>query len=226
MGDLLDRGSRSSMPSVTGTSPPGPLPAWHGREGSPGHHRQDRVRAGRRRRGSSTAWSRGTSSCGRRTWIWAAGPILPRAGDQVRDGRGTSVFVYEVNAPVGNRRSGTATRTAGFFGFTPSTSARRVMMDSGNNSNRTASARWASVVVTSCSRRARDDHPMGRGDHQAPAGGEAARRVHRRGPQHPRQYAEMERKIWFLEGKLSGKTSNSPRQSGATHGARSIGGGP
>ena len=30
-----------------------------------------------------------------------AGPILPRAGDQVRETVGTSVFVYEVNAPGG-----------------------------------------------------------------------------------------------------------------------------
>ena len=29
------------------------------------------------------------------------GPILPRAGDQVRETVGTSVFVYEVNAPGG-----------------------------------------------------------------------------------------------------------------------------
>lgn len=31
-----------------------------------------------------------------------AGPILPRAGDQVRETVGTSVFVYEVNAPGGH----------------------------------------------------------------------------------------------------------------------------
>ena len=30
-----------------------------------------------------------------------AGPILPRAGDQVREMVGTAVFVYEVNAPGG-----------------------------------------------------------------------------------------------------------------------------
>ena len=30
-----------------------------------------------------------------------AGPILPRAGDQVRETVGVSVFVYEVNAPGG-----------------------------------------------------------------------------------------------------------------------------
>jgi hypothetical protein len=30
-----------------------------------------------------------------------AGPILPRAGDQVRETVGTQVFVYEVNAPGG-----------------------------------------------------------------------------------------------------------------------------
>jgi len=30
-----------------------------------------------------------------------AGPILPRAGDQVRETVGTNVFVYEVNAPGG-----------------------------------------------------------------------------------------------------------------------------
>ena len=30
-----------------------------------------------------------------------AGPVLPRAGDQVREMVGTSVFVYEVNAPGG-----------------------------------------------------------------------------------------------------------------------------
>ena len=30
-----------------------------------------------------------------------AGPILPRAGDQVRETVGTTVFVYEVNAPGG-----------------------------------------------------------------------------------------------------------------------------
>jgi hypothetical protein len=30
-----------------------------------------------------------------------AGPILPRAGDQVREVVGLSVFVYEVNAPGG-----------------------------------------------------------------------------------------------------------------------------
>ena len=30
-----------------------------------------------------------------------AGPILPRAGDQVRETVGASVFVYEVNAPGG-----------------------------------------------------------------------------------------------------------------------------
>lgn len=30
-----------------------------------------------------------------------AGPILPRAGDQVRETVGTSVFVYEVNTPGG-----------------------------------------------------------------------------------------------------------------------------
>jgi hypothetical protein len=30
-----------------------------------------------------------------------AGPILPRAGDQVRETTGTNVFVYEVNAPGG-----------------------------------------------------------------------------------------------------------------------------
>ncbi|MFO0493652.1 MAG: hypothetical protein ACK51T_14625 [bacterium] len=30
-----------------------------------------------------------------------AGPILPRAGDQVRETAGLSVFVYEVNAPGG-----------------------------------------------------------------------------------------------------------------------------
>ena len=30
-----------------------------------------------------------------------AGPILPRAGDQVRETVGTSVVVYEVNAPGG-----------------------------------------------------------------------------------------------------------------------------
>ena len=30
-----------------------------------------------------------------------AGPTLPRAGDQVRETVGTSVFVYEVNAPGG-----------------------------------------------------------------------------------------------------------------------------
>ncbi len=30
-----------------------------------------------------------------------AGPILPRAGDQVRETVGMSVFVYEVNAPGG-----------------------------------------------------------------------------------------------------------------------------
>ena len=30
-----------------------------------------------------------------------AGPILPRAGDQVRETVGTSVLVYEVNAPGG-----------------------------------------------------------------------------------------------------------------------------
>ena len=30
-----------------------------------------------------------------------AGPVLPRAGDQVRETVGTSVFVYEVNAPGG-----------------------------------------------------------------------------------------------------------------------------
>lgn len=30
-----------------------------------------------------------------------SGPILPRAGDQVRETVGTSVFVYEVNAPGG-----------------------------------------------------------------------------------------------------------------------------
>jgi len=30
-----------------------------------------------------------------------AGPILPRAGDQVRETVGTAVFVYEVNAPGG-----------------------------------------------------------------------------------------------------------------------------
>ena len=30
-----------------------------------------------------------------------AGPILPRAGDQMRETVGTSVFVYEVNAPGG-----------------------------------------------------------------------------------------------------------------------------
>ena len=30
-----------------------------------------------------------------------AGPSLPRAGDQVRETVGTSVFVYEVNAPGG-----------------------------------------------------------------------------------------------------------------------------
>jgi hypothetical protein len=29
------------------------------------------------------------------------GPILPRAGDQVRETAGTNVFVYEVNAPGG-----------------------------------------------------------------------------------------------------------------------------
>ena len=29
------------------------------------------------------------------------GPILPRAGDQVRETVGTNVFVYEVNAPGG-----------------------------------------------------------------------------------------------------------------------------
>ena len=29
------------------------------------------------------------------------GPILPRAGDQVRETVGTAVFVYEVNAPGG-----------------------------------------------------------------------------------------------------------------------------
>ena len=40
------------------------------------------------------------------------------------------------------------------------------------------------------------------------------------------QYAEMERKIWFLEGKLSGLTSNSPRQSVPTTGSPLIGGGP
>lgn len=32
---------------------------------------------------------------------FGAGPILPRAGDQVRETVGTSVFVYEVNAPGG-----------------------------------------------------------------------------------------------------------------------------
>ncbi len=30
-----------------------------------------------------------------------AGPILPRAGDQVRETVGTAVFVFEVNAPGG-----------------------------------------------------------------------------------------------------------------------------
>lgn len=30
-----------------------------------------------------------------------SGPILPRAGDQLRETVGTSVFVYEVNAPGG-----------------------------------------------------------------------------------------------------------------------------
>ena len=30
-----------------------------------------------------------------------AGPVLPRAGDQVRETSGTQVFVYEVNAPGG-----------------------------------------------------------------------------------------------------------------------------
>jgi hypothetical protein len=30
-----------------------------------------------------------------------AGPILPRAGDQVRETAGTAVLVYEVNAPGG-----------------------------------------------------------------------------------------------------------------------------
>ena len=30
-----------------------------------------------------------------------AGPVLPRAGDQVRETVGTAVFVYEVNAPGG-----------------------------------------------------------------------------------------------------------------------------
>ena len=30
-----------------------------------------------------------------------AGPILPRAGDQMREAVGLSVFVYEVNAPGG-----------------------------------------------------------------------------------------------------------------------------
>ncbi len=40
------------------------------------------------------------------------------------------------------------------------------------------------------------------------------------------QYAEMERKIWFLEGKLSGLTSHSPRQSVPTTGSPVIGGGP
>jgi hypothetical protein len=30
-----------------------------------------------------------------------SGPILPRAGDQVRETVGTAVFVYEVNAPGG-----------------------------------------------------------------------------------------------------------------------------
>lgn len=30
-----------------------------------------------------------------------AGPIFPRAGDQVRETVGTNVFVYEVNAPGG-----------------------------------------------------------------------------------------------------------------------------
>jgi len=40
------------------------------------------------------------------------------------------------------------------------------------------------------------------------------------------QYAEMERKIWFLEGKLSGLTSNSPRQIVPTTGSPVIGGGP
>lgn len=32
---------------------------------------------------------------------FGAGPILPRAGDQVRETVGTQVFVYEVNAPGG-----------------------------------------------------------------------------------------------------------------------------
>jgi hypothetical protein len=30
-----------------------------------------------------------------------SGPVLPRAGDQVRETAGTQVFVYEVNAPGG-----------------------------------------------------------------------------------------------------------------------------
>lgn len=40
------------------------------------------------------------------------------------------------------------------------------------------------------------------------------------------QYAEMERKIWFLEGKLSGLTSNAPRQTMPSTGSPMIGGGP
>jgi hypothetical protein len=101
------------------------------------------------------------------------------------------------------------------------------MADSGNNSNgQNGSARWAGVVVTVV---------LAAGAMTVQWGVVTTKlqQVEKRldefiGEAHAirAQYAEMERKIWFLEGKLSGLTSNLPRQSLPTTGSPVIGGGP
>ncbi len=101
------------------------------------------------------------------------------------------------------------------------------MADSGNNSNgQNGSARWAGVVVTVV---------LAAGAMTVQWGVVTTKlqQVEKRldefiGEAHAirAQYAEMERKIWFLEGKLSGLTSNSPRQAVPTTGSPVIGGGP
>jgi hypothetical protein len=101
------------------------------------------------------------------------------------------------------------------------------MADSSNNSNgQNGSARWAGVVVTVVL-------AAGAMTIQWGVVTTKLQQVEKRLDEFigearsiRAQYAEMERKIWFLEGKLSGLTSNSPRQSVPTTGSPVIGGGP
>lgn len=79
-----------------------------------------------------------------------SGPILPRAGDQVRETVGTSVFVYEVNRP--RRATPVSVQRPVPQGTSDSHQTHRhgdVMSDphNGNGQNGTK-ARWAGVLVT------------------------------------------------------------------------------